>query len=451
MDVSHRSEETLPEAGARRPRGSSAPRSQGTLSSRRVGELLGGWQRREVQIARAFRECRGLSREQLEDIYQETAVALLGRSYSSEEHLRNALRTGLKHRALNLHRDQRRREQILAQNALRLVQDAGRADGGSDRSVLIREDRLLASEFLTELTAIEQRVFWLLAEGTGYRAIAPTLGVAVNEARNAARSCERKRERFQLLYDTGRLCGFRSVTIKALMRGEATSDKLAQRAFVHLEGCASCRAEHRTNAKRLRRSFQEQIAALLPVPALLGHGAWLARGQARLGSVQHRLRAEALPFGGGGMSGRTVALLGGSGAAAKLAVGAATVAVIAGSTITASTVVEAPRTHHQVPHSARRVSAPRRSAVAAPAYSEASAVSPPPSTSAPRAEASPAARPEFGPGRVVALPTTVPRAAAGGAKSELARAAPANSEAAAGGSSESSRAGAAGRGGPFSP
>ena len=54
-----------------------------------------------------------------------------------------------------------------------------------------------------------------------YRAIAPVLGIPVNEARNTARACERKRERFQLLYDTGRLCGYRAQTIQALQNGES--------------------------------------------------------------------------------------------------------------------------------------------------------------------------------------------------------------------------------------
>ncbi|HLB21355.1 MAG TPA: hypothetical protein VK605_04560, partial [Solirubrobacteraceae bacterium] len=66
-----------------------------------MGEVLGEWQAQEIRLARGYAECRGLSTEQLEDIYQETSVALLSRPYQTEEHLRNALRTGLKHRALN--------------------------------------------------------------------------------------------------------------------------------------------------------------------------------------------------------------------------------------------------------------------------------------------------------------------------------------------------------------
>jgi len=290
----------------------------------------------ELRIARGFAECRGLSAEQLEDIYQETTVALLSRPYESEEHLRRALRSGLKQRALNLHRDERRREEILAHSGPSLLLTDREDQYSPERAALVHEDRLIVSEFLTELTGLEQRVFWLLAEGMKYRLIAKVLGVEVNEARNVARSCERKREHFQLLYDTGRLCRYRAATIVALQSGEATSEELARRAFTHLEGCASCRAEHHTNAKRLRRSFQGHAAGLLPVPALLGRLRWLIRVDVRIRTLQHRLTPDGLPFGSGGVRERGVALLASGGVAAKVAAGVATVAVIAGGAVGAT-------------------------------------------------------------------------------------------------------------------
>jgi len=166
-----------------------------------------------------------------------------------------------------------------------------------------------------------------------YRAIAPVLGIDVNVARKASRECERKRERWQLLYDTGRLCGYRAVTIEALQRGETASEELAERAFAHLESCAHCRAEHKTNARRLRRSFQGQAAALLPIPVLVGHLGLLARLDLRLRMLLHRFVADGLPAGSGGVRERAAALLAGGGMAAKVAAGVATVAVIAGGTI----------------------------------------------------------------------------------------------------------------------
>src|SRR5207302_6981254 len=149
------------------------------------------------------------------------------------EHLRNALRHGIKHRALNMHRDTRRRSQILAQSApsIQRVAESRASHAGPEEAALAEHDRLIVREFLTELDELEQRVFWLIADGMRYRAIASALQIPVNEARNAARSCERKRQRFQLLYDTGRLCGYRAATIQALQARELTSEELARRAF----------------------------------------------------------------------------------------------------------------------------------------------------------------------------------------------------------------------------
>jgi RNA polymerase sigma factor (sigma-70 family) len=295
-----------------------------------VGELLGEWQRTELRIAHSFAECRGLSTEQLEDLYQDTAIALLTRPYASEEHLRNALRHGIKHRALNMHRDTRRRTQILAEHApsMQRIAEGQESQAGPEEAALLDQDRLIVNEFLAELDELEQRVFRLIADGMRYRAIATALEIPVNEARNASRSCERKREHFQLLYDTGRLCGYRATTIQALQGGELTGEELARRAFAHLDACASCRAEHKTNAKRLGSTFADQLAALLPLPALLGRLAWSPRcwprTSAHLGSGA-RERGAAILAGGTG---------------AKITAGVATVAVIAGGTIGATHALE---------------------------------------------------------------------------------------------------------------
>ncbi|HYM55448.1 MAG TPA: hypothetical protein VES97_08805 [Solirubrobacteraceae bacterium] len=244
---------------------------------------------------------------------------------------------GLKHRALNLHRDERRRSQILARSApgMYVMAEAREGQNAPELAALVHQDRLIVSEFLTELTDVEQSVFGWLCEGLQYRAIASVEEIEVNVARNASRACERKRERFQLLYDTGRLCGFRSATIHALQSGEATSEELAERAFAHLESCAHCRAEHKTNARRLRRSFQGEAAALLP-PVLVGHLGWLARARMLL----HRFSPDGVPAGPGSVRERAVALLAGGGAATKVAAGVATVAVIAGGTIGATHVLD---------------------------------------------------------------------------------------------------------------
>jgi RNA polymerase sigma factor (sigma-70 family) len=325
-----------------------------------IGQVLGERQERELRMARVYPECQGLSREQLEDIYQEASVALLTRPYQSEEHLLNALRQGIKHRALNLHRDERRRRRILSDSApgIYAVAEASADVDAPELAAIVRQDRLIVSEFLTELSPVEQRVFWLLAEGMRYRAIAPALGLEVNAARNASRAVERKRERFQLLYDTGRLCGYRSATIRALQIGQATTEELAERAFAHLEGCAHCRAEHKTNARRLRSRFQGQAAALLPMPAFASHFGWITRAR---GWVE-RLLPGAPPVGPGGVRDGAIAVIAGGGVGAKVAATVATVVVIAGST-TAGVVIDQGSSGHHHSHRAR-ASAHRQAALA---------------------------------------------------------------------------------------
>ena len=178
-------------------RGPSTP-GVGGLARRDIGQILGAWQTFEVRVARGFPECRGLATEQLEDLYQETAIALLSRPYASEAHLRNALRQGIKHRALNLHRDQRRRGQILAEHApsMHRLAEGQASDAQPETAAMHNEDRQVALGFLAELDPFEQQVFQLTAEGLKYRAIASRLGLPTNLARQAARRVERKRAAF---------------------------------------------------------------------------------------------------------------------------------------------------------------------------------------------------------------------------------------------------------------
>ena len=239
------------------------PTTERPPSRERIGQALGEWQQSELNAAWRFPQCRGLSHAQLEDLYQETVLALLNRPFFNERHLRNALRLGLRNRALHVHRDERRRGQILHAHAPEAHRAAlVRSELEQPESAALRsEDGLVVLEFVSELTDLEQRIYGLEAEGLRYRAIAPILDVDVNEARKASRSLQRKISRFQLLHDTGRLCGYRAPTIRALLAGEQTSEQLAHAAFAHVRACARCREEHHTNATRLRHSFQQRAAA----------------------------------------------------------------------------------------------------------------------------------------------------------------------------------------------
>ncbi len=327
--------------GEHEPGESDAPRRTRLLSSEDVGRKLGEWQAGELRLARAYPECRDVGHAQLEDIYQETVIVLLARPHHDAQHLRNALRWGLKRRALQMHRNERRRGEILDQRGPELEEAAARREQERtpELAVVLAQDRLVVSEFLTELSDLERRVFWLAAEGMRYRAIAPVLEIPINEARKAFRSCESKRARFQLLYDTGRLCGYRSRTIRAMKAGGAVSEQLTLGAYAHLESCARCRAEHQTNRRQLRRSFQGQAAALLPIPLLTGRLGLLARLDLRARGVAQRVGIYGPPPTGGAVRERAVALLLSGGAGAKLAAAGATAVVIAGSTIGASAVL----------------------------------------------------------------------------------------------------------------
>ncbi len=354
------------------------------LASERVGQALGEWQSAELRLARSFAECRGLPQEQLEDLYQDTALVMLSRSFANEEHLRHALRWGLKRRALHLHRDARRRSEILSERApeLQLAAEGREQEHTPELAAVLAQDRLFVSEFLSELSDLERRVFWLVSEGMRYRAIAPVLEIEVNAARKAFRGCERKRERFQLLHDTGRLCGFRSHTIQALLSGEGASERLARAAFAHVEHCAQCRTEHKTNARRLRRSFQEQAAALVPIPALAAHMDWLSRLGLRARTLHQRLLPYGAPPGTGAIRERTIAIVASGGVAAKMAAAGATVVVIAGGALGATHELAA---QHRAPRDLGRVASRPHARSQSVSPSTSAAVVP---TSTPRASTS---------------------------------------------------------------
>jgi DNA-directed RNA polymerase specialized sigma24 family protein len=113
--------------------------------------------------------------------------------------LRNALRLGIRHRALHLHRDRRRRAEILSENAqaiLRVAEGTQRL-AWPEEAALRAADGSIVSNFASELNDLERRVFALTGDGMRYRAIAVRLGIPVNDARQAYRSYERKRQRFR--------------------------------------------------------------------------------------------------------------------------------------------------------------------------------------------------------------------------------------------------------------
>lgn len=222
--------------------------------------------------------------------------------------------------------------------------------------------RPIVGEFIAELTPLERRVFALVAEGRSWRAIATALGLAETEARNTTRACERKRARFLTLYSTGRLCGYRSQTIGAVLNGSQRSELAVSQALAHLHHCRDCQNAHRTSAAELRGMFDERVLVLLPAPLLVPTHPWLVdqlhRASVRLARVLHRASTPQV-----GAHDRILETAAGTSAAAKLAAGVFSVAVLAGGAVGVTSSLQ----HH---HARRRYA--RHPAVVAPTEAAAS-------------------------------------------------------------------------------
>ncbi len=252
--------------------------------------LLAQWRSRELWTARQFRACWGSSLAEIEDLYDATIAALVEKDeeYESPGHLRAALHRGIKLRALRLHRDREVHKKALEQTAP-TMEAAGRDRAWREepeRALLAREDDAIVGEFIAELTDLERRVFALVADGRSRRAIATALGVPETEARTLTRACERKRSRFITLYETGRLCGYRSQTIRALLSGKDDSERAVSQALAHLRHCHTCQIRHKTDAASLRAAFDAHVLSVLPFPVYANlHASLLDQCQAAIARV----------------------------------------------------------------------------------------------------------------------------------------------------------------------
>ncbi len=329
-----------------------SPKAAGERGTVDLPVALARWRTRELRLAHTFRECAGASTAEIEELYDATVLALLPRRYESEEHLRFALRKGIKMRALRLHRDRAAHEQELAHAApvIHATAQARAFEQEPERALIAHEDDVIVGEFLSELTPVERAVFVLIAEERSWRAIGTALGLAENEARNATRACERKREVFLKLYETGRLCGYRSRTITALLSGEQTGELALEQALAHLRHCRTCQAQHQTTSEQLQADFERRALAVLPVPVLLGtHAGLLDRIQDLL-EYPARLAERVAGSGAGtGIRERLAETTVGAAGAAKIALGVVGVAALAGGAISATHILDshAPRHTHR--------------------------------------------------------------------------------------------------------
>jgi hypothetical protein len=93
-----------------------------------VAVLLTRWRSDELAYADTFDQCAGASFTEIEDLYDATATTLREQEepFGSEEHLRRALRRGIRLRALRLHRDHRVRKHLLDQAAPGMIAERER-------------------------------------------------------------------------------------------------------------------------------------------------------------------------------------------------------------------------------------------------------------------------------------------------------------------------------------
>lgn len=236
-----------------------------------AAELLLRWRSAELGVVHG--KFRRLSREDLEDVYDDTADVLRQRPHESELHLLRALRLGVRLRALRLIRDRNTRERVVNEVTPQVYAEAqDRAwSVQPEQALLAQEDEVIVGEFIAELTTEEQHVFALVANGLSWRAIATTLDIPETTARNLTRACERKRELFVTLYETGRLCGHRSQIIDCLLSGEQRTEIAVRRAVAHLGHCRECQTQHKMTGAELRARFDQGALALLPPPLFLAH------------------------------------------------------------------------------------------------------------------------------------------------------------------------------------
>src|ERR1700679_3397375 len=108
----------------------------------------------ELRIARTFKECRGIGTAEIEELFDITTTSLLARSFESEDHLYNALRRGIKLRALTVNGDRATHSRILKRATPEMQanheQDAWRED--PERAFAAHQNGILATEFLVQLT-----------------------------------------------------------------------------------------------------------------------------------------------------------------------------------------------------------------------------------------------------------------------------------------------------------
>lgn len=317
----------------------SAARGNGKVAGSEFGPeeiaaLLELWRPAVLRQMRRSRLWWDASADEHEDQYQDVALALFGRRFESEEHLRRALWTALGFRARDFWKSARRRETSVGE----IFDDALGFDAADDvvEAAATLADRRQVEDCLAELDGRERAVYRLIhGEGLSRRRAARALGVRDADVLRALYSAQRRIDRVVLLLMSGRLCARRGPAVEALARGEAAATEVDQ-ARAHLAHCHDCLLAFRKHRAELSR----RVAATLPLPVLGSDPAVLERATDGLREVGRTLRRVAGSVADRAPSSGTEAVAGGAGsaAAAKVVAGLCITAAAGGGAVCAATL-----------------------------------------------------------------------------------------------------------------
>jgi RNA polymerase sigma factor (sigma-70 family) len=233
------------------------------LGPEEIAQLLERWRPEVLRRMRSRRLWRNTPPVEHEDQFQDVALVLYGRRFSSEDHLRRALWTGLGFRARDFWKSARRRETCVGDFYDDIAGDDGALDVEHDAT--IAADLRQVDDCLSELEPRERAVYRLVkGEELSRRRTAQALGISEADVLRALYSAQRKVDQFVLLLVSGRLCARRASGIHALASSAGGGAKLEQ-ARAHLSHCQDCLAAYRAERAALGR----RVAAVVPPPPLI--------------------------------------------------------------------------------------------------------------------------------------------------------------------------------------
>jgi RNA polymerase sigma factor (sigma-70 family) len=231
----------------------------------RVTELVARHERSLMRVAQHWSLCR----DDALDAYQRALEIYLRRLDSLDPATEIAwLKVVVKHEALAV---RRQRAELLPVEQVDAEPQATEAQRPVDDVLAARERVRRSAEALRRIKADEAKALVLKGQGLSYREIGESLGWTYTKVN---RALTEGRARFLRVYseiEAGEECERFAPTLAALVGGTASAEALLE-LRPHIRNCPSCRATVRDlHATRLGR-----LAALWPLPALVGPLRWVA-------------------------------------------------------------------------------------------------------------------------------------------------------------------------------